>query len=811
MISSTYRPVSHCDCLARTARVGGCNEALTRPARTVAAQWGPATSRGSDRAPCRPSERSPREPRRPGAGRPAGAGRARRARRRGARRPGADGHGDGRRCSSPTATARSRRTRRSTATPATRWASGNGPDEDVPFTAWLQVDLGADGVRRPRRRSRGRPRSRRATTSRWRRRRPTTRPRGRPCTPRRPATAAPTTSRSRATDARYVRIQMNQRTSFDWDPARLHWYGYSLFSLEVYGTATQVAVAFATVRHDGPRGRRRDGPGDPGDRRGHRHDRPRALDRRHRRGRHGLHRGRRDGDLPGRHDGGDASPSRPSTTARSARCARSSCTLSEPSDGLVLGGRTTSTVTITPHGDLPDVGARHGARRLRVRRPRRLHHVGHQRAGHPGAVARARWTGAATASSRRSAGTPAPGDWFGFTHDIAATDWSAHDGFTFWFLGTGGGGLLRYELKSNGQLFERSVIDDTAGWRQVNVAFSQLRLKGNPASDARFDPSASTGLRGHADRPGRGRVDVRRPRPVRPGRPRSRTPRVTSRSPRRAARSASSRGARSRTWCASASREQEREGVPAGNHVLSGDYQIPSGGWGGYSQNLAAGQDWSSFRGIRLAWYASQPTRPASPTAGDDIKVELKDGGPDGEHSELWAATFKDNWSSDGSRWKIVDLPFSQFTLERLPARRRGDAQRHPRPDVRVGLRADDRAGHRDAGRAGPSTTCSCTARRSRLRRRRSSAAPDVVLVDPGETAHVPVILTTTDGQPLPRGRDRRVRERRRHRGGGHPLRRVLRHAHVPRGHGLGRDADDRRGHARDGRGRRRPHARRST
>ena len=31
-------------------------------------------------------------------------------------------------------------------------------------------------------------------------------------------------------------------------------------------------------------------------------------------------------------------------------------TLSEPSDGLVLGGRTTSTVTITPHGDLPDVG-----------------------------------------------------------------------------------------------------------------------------------------------------------------------------------------------------------------------------------------------------------------------------------------------------------------------------------------------------------------------------------------------------------------------------------------------------------------------
>ncbi len=48
-----------------------------------------------------------------------------------------------------------------------------------------------------------------------------------------------------ATDARYVRVLMTQRTSFTWDPARLHWYGYSLFSLEVYGAPTQVAAAFA--------------------------------------------------------------------------------------------------------------------------------------------------------------------------------------------------------------------------------------------------------------------------------------------------------------------------------------------------------------------------------------------------------------------------------------------------------------------------------------------------------------------------------------------------------------------------------------
>src|SRR3954447_19359449 len=47
---------------------------------------------------------------------------------------------------------------------------------------------------------------------------------------------------------------MNQRTSFTWDPAGLHWYGYSLFALEVYGTPTQVAAAFATASTTVPAG-----------------------------------------------------------------------------------------------------------------------------------------------------------------------------------------------------------------------------------------------------------------------------------------------------------------------------------------------------------------------------------------------------------------------------------------------------------------------------------------------------------------------------------------------------------------------------
>ena len=300
-------------------------------------------------------------------------------------------------------------------------------------------------------------------------------------------------------------------------------------------------------------------------------------------------------------------------------------------------------------------------------------------------------------------------------------------------------------------------------------------------------------------------MDVRRPRPVRPGEhDRGRRGR-RARSLHRAARSASSRGARSRTWCAWASRSRSATASPPATTCCRATTRSRRAAGAGTARTWRPGQDWSSFRGIRLAWYASQPTRPASPTAGDDIKIELKDGGPDGEHSEVWAATFKDNWSSDGSRWKIVDLPFSQFTLSGYQP---GDAATRngildltsawgyavtfvPGTATPVSWAIDDVQLY---GSAVPAPTATV-------------GAPDVVLVDPGETAQVPVTLTTTDGQPLPADVDRRVRERRRHRGRRHALRRVLRHAHVPRGHGVGRDADDRRGHARDRRGRRRPHA----
>src|SRR5699024_11373879 len=116
---------------------------------------------------------------------------------------------------------------------------------------------------------------------------------------------------------------------------------------------------------------------------------------------------------------------------------------------------------------------------------------------------------------------------------------------------------------------------------------------------------------------------------------------------------------------------------------------------------------------------ASQETRPASPTAGEMITLEIKDGGPDGEHSELWQASFRDTWSADGSRWTLVELPFSSFTL-------RGDYQPGTGDTLDGELTLDEAWGYAITMPPAPtrpwrtvSTTSPCTASR-----RRAAALP---------------------------------------------------------------------------------------
>lgn len=635
--------------------------------------------------------------------------------------------------------------------PATRWASGNGPDEDVEFTAWLQVDLGTtasvDRVSLAWEAAFATAYDVQVATD-------------APDDPASWTTVHTETAGDGGTDdltldapadARYVRVQMNERRAFDWEAPTLHWYGYSLFALEVYGTPGAVATAFGTAGVSVPAGQTAQVPV--------------VL----------ATAAEQQTTVRVTSTGGTATAGAdftavdevvtfaPGETAATVDVATVDhgplapartvvLTLSDPSDGVVLGGRTTTTVTITPHGSLPDVGAVTVLDDYEDGVP-----AGYTTWGVSAPVTPVLTTaetdrpGAAPGSHAlvaTVAGPTAPGDWFGLTHDTAATDWSDHDGFTFWFLGTGGGGLLRYELKSGGQLFETSVVDDAAGWRQVNVAFAALRLKGDPGSDARFDPTASTGWAITLTDLGAGAWQVD---------DLGLYDRVTTVEDAEGDVPLAEPGTTVGlfTWGSAGAQvslgvtQQDREGGPADNHVLSGDYLIPSGGWGGFSQNLAAAQDWSSFRGIRLLWYASQDTRPASPTAGDDIKVELKDGGPDGEHSELWATTFKDNWAPDGSRWKLVELPFDQFTLGGYQP---GDAATRngtldltsawgyaltfvPNTANPVRWAVDDVQLY---GSAVPAPTAVV------------APAQDVVLVEPGATAQVPVVLTTTDGAPLP-------------------------------------------------------------
>lgn len=77
-------------------------------------------------------------------------------------------------------------------------------------------------------------------------------------------------------------------------------------------------------------------------------------------------------------------------------------------------------------------------------------------------------------------GTPAPGDWTAdFTYDIAATDWSDHAlQLRSGSAARATAGFFLDGLKSSEAAVRGRVVGNTAGWRQVSVAFAEdLRLK----------------------------------------------------------------------------------------------------------------------------------------------------------------------------------------------------------------------------------------------------------------------------------------------------------------------------------------------
>ncbi|MER5197132.1 glycoside hydrolase family 3 protein [Streptomyces sp. NPDC002755] len=94
-----------------------------------------------------------------------------------------------------------------------------------------------------------------------------------------------------------------------------------------------------------------------------------------------------------------------------------------------------------------------------------------------------------------------------------------------------------------------------------------------------------------------------------------------------------------------------RADAPEGDKVLTGSYDIS--GYGGFTHDFAFAEpahDWSAHQGVRFWWEGRGN--------GRKIAFELKDGGANGEASELWTTSFTDDWTG----WKQVEIPFTDFT-----------------------------------------------------------------------------------------------------------------------------------------------------
>lgn len=94
-----------------------------------------------------------------------------------------------------------------------------------------------------------------------------------------------------------------------------------------------------------------------------------------------------------------------------------------------------------------------------------------------------------------------------------------------------------------------------------------------------------------------------------------------------------------------------RTDAPEGTKVLAGAYDIS--GYGGFTHDFAFDQpahDWSAHKGIRFWWDGQNNAK--------KVAFEIKDGGANGEASELWTTSFTDDFTG----WKQIEIPFTDFT-----------------------------------------------------------------------------------------------------------------------------------------------------
>ena len=262
--------------------------------------------------------------------------------------------------------------------------------------------------------------------------------------------------------------------------------------------------------------------------------------------------------------------------------------------------------------------------------------------------------------------------WGGFSHDLAAAqDWSAYDGFSFWVKGTASGQKIEYEVKSGGtdgehaELFQGFFTDDVQGWKQVQIGFANLKKRPDyqPSGAPNNAVPALTTMWGYAvNLPGGStntlefdQVQVYQSMHILQDF--EGTNPITTTDGALANTGAFAWGGNADSTPTLSIAQLDRPGV-TNNHVLRGTW-VSDTSYGGISYDLAttAPQDWSPFGGIEFWFYGHNPSNDAVPGSGATYEFEVKMGGADGEHAELWQTFFTDDWQG----WHLIQVPFSSL------------------------------------------------------------------------------------------------------------------------------------------------------
>jgi beta-glucosidase len=351
------------------------------------------------------------------------------------------------------------------------------------------------------------------------------------------------------------------------------------------------------------------------------------------------------------------------------------------------------------------------------------------------------------------------GGYGGFVHDLASPqDWTAYDGFSFWVKGTGSGQKVEFEVKDggpdaeNGELWQSFFTDDTNGWKKVQVAFANMKRRTD------FQPGGApndgvlnlTKMWGYAvNLPGGGATntlefdDVQVYENLQIFDDFEGANPITDPGTAVANTGVFAWGGNSDSTPSLSIAQLDRTGV-TNNHVLRGTW-IADSSYGGFSYDIAtsAPQDWSSFGGIEFWFYGHNPSSDAVPGSGQQYEFEVKDGGADGEHSELWQTFFTDDWQG----WHLIQIPFSSLKL-------RTDFQPTGGPingtldlNTMRGFALTEPAGSSN-GEFDVDQFALYGVNTGAINAHITTAAP-VYAVDPGQTATVGVKLTTNSDKPL--------------------------------------------------------------